>query len=263
MECVVCTELLDSSVCACIPCGHVFHLDCLGKWLTKHKNCPMCRKEYGPSDMQILFLPKDETNPEKAREDEEIKKKWEIYTISDKVKPLDFQEVDENLAMALAIIEHNSEPRSPQQTAEEEISNVIQSQPYRYQAASPSSVLEPRIVAVRPNITSTRSTEPHQLTAEEEIINRVTSVSTSSDVIRSQPSRYQGAIPSSVPEPRIAAVRPNNTSTRNAEPEDDDCECGGGRRRRRRKEKASPMAIAGVAIFGIIVFIVSISASNS
>lgn len=86
MDCVVCAELLESSVSACIPCGHVFHLDCLGTWLTEHRNCPMCRKNYELTDMQILYLPKDETNLEIANADEEVKKKWEIYTISDKLK---------------------------------------------------------------------------------------------------------------------------------------------------------------------------------
>lgn len=92
MDCVVCAELLESSVSACIPCGHVFHLDCLGTWLTEHKNCPMCRKKYELTDMQILYLPKDDTNLEITNADEEIKKKWKIYTISDKIKEEQFQD---------------------------------------------------------------------------------------------------------------------------------------------------------------------------
>jgi hypothetical protein len=29
-----------------VDCGHVFHKECLGGWLKKHKVCPLCRKEF-------------------------------------------------------------------------------------------------------------------------------------------------------------------------------------------------------------------------
>lgn len=95
MECIVCTGLLDKSISACIPCGHVFHLDCLGTWLSEHNNCPMCRKGYNLTHMLILYLPKDDV--ENNNEDEEIKRKWEIYTISAKVDDYQIQTTNEEI----------------------------------------------------------------------------------------------------------------------------------------------------------------------
>lgn len=58
MECVICTEnMFSTGHGACIPCGHVFHLECLGRWLAVESNCPICRKEFTTTSMQLLFLP--------------------------------------------------------------------------------------------------------------------------------------------------------------------------------------------------------------
>lgn len=44
--CVVCLcpFLMDQNV-SCLDCNHLLHHDCLEKWLTKKKNCPICRYE--------------------------------------------------------------------------------------------------------------------------------------------------------------------------------------------------------------------------
>lgn len=99
MDCVVCTEILDKSVISCIPCGHVFHLECLGTWLTEHKHCPMCRKEYNLSDMTILYLPSTESD----LAEETTKKKWELCITSERSKLMNKRET-------VGVISGNAEP---------------------------------------------------------------------------------------------------------------------------------------------------------
>lgn len=40
-NCLVCRESMDSG--KKIPCGHVFHLECLRMWLQHQQTCPLCR----------------------------------------------------------------------------------------------------------------------------------------------------------------------------------------------------------------------------
>jgi uncharacterized membrane protein YgcG len=50
--CAICFELLGtcdfkrsntSGDAELLKCGHVFHIDCIGRWLAKNKTCPICR----------------------------------------------------------------------------------------------------------------------------------------------------------------------------------------------------------------------------
>lgn len=45
-ECVICLDnLIDGDYCRLLPsCKHVFHLDCIDKWLNNHATCPICRQ---------------------------------------------------------------------------------------------------------------------------------------------------------------------------------------------------------------------------
>jgi hypothetical protein len=49
-KCSICLEELTcgDSVCE-LPCKHIFHDACLGKWLEREATCPVCRKVLGPS----------------------------------------------------------------------------------------------------------------------------------------------------------------------------------------------------------------------
>ncbi|KAK6242792.1 hypothetical protein SCA6_008181 [Theobroma cacao] len=43
-DCVVCLEALNvGSRVSRMPCSHIFHSDCIGKWLKQSHNCPVCR----------------------------------------------------------------------------------------------------------------------------------------------------------------------------------------------------------------------------
>ena len=40
-DCLICREGMDSA--KKLPCGHMFHLDCLRMWLQHQQSCPLCR----------------------------------------------------------------------------------------------------------------------------------------------------------------------------------------------------------------------------
>ncbi|KAH6826819.1 hypothetical protein C2S53_011050 [Perilla frutescens var. hirtella] len=45
-HCAVCTEGLRLAAAAKrIPCGHVFHENCISRWLSVNYSCPLCRQK--------------------------------------------------------------------------------------------------------------------------------------------------------------------------------------------------------------------------
>lgn len=56
--CVICQELfvISAQISAC-NCGHVFHEECLFRWLKSHQTCPQCRAKVTESTViKRLFL---------------------------------------------------------------------------------------------------------------------------------------------------------------------------------------------------------------
>jgi len=48
--CTVCQENMPMGIKAMVvPCGHIFHPDCILPWLKDHNTCPVCRYEL-PTD---------------------------------------------------------------------------------------------------------------------------------------------------------------------------------------------------------------------
>ena len=47
LECAICLEPMSKDN-ALTPCHHLYHRDCLAKWMNFKKECPMCRKELIP-----------------------------------------------------------------------------------------------------------------------------------------------------------------------------------------------------------------------
>ena len=57
-ECSIClTEINEGQNTVLLPCGHMFHDECVTKWLKIHNTCPLCRFE----------LPTDDANYERER----------------------------------------------------------------------------------------------------------------------------------------------------------------------------------------------------
>eukprot|EP00981_Chlorochromonas_danica_P008539 scaffold2208_cov170-Ochromonas_danica.AAC.23 len=57
-HCLVCREEMDRG--KKLPCGHVFHLDCLRLWLQHQQTCPLCRAEIPTTPQQQDILPRPE-----------------------------------------------------------------------------------------------------------------------------------------------------------------------------------------------------------
>ena len=44
-ECFICIdEFKENELLKQLKCGHIFHKECLGQWLLKNNNCPICNK---------------------------------------------------------------------------------------------------------------------------------------------------------------------------------------------------------------------------
>lgn len=49
-KCVICLEeFLSGSEVSRMPCSHVYHEDCIYRWLEKSGSCPLCRYHMNPS----------------------------------------------------------------------------------------------------------------------------------------------------------------------------------------------------------------------
>ena len=52
LVCPICYNNYTSDQnCQELPCDHKFHAWCLSKWFSLKQNCPLCRREYGMSNM--------------------------------------------------------------------------------------------------------------------------------------------------------------------------------------------------------------------
>ena len=52
--CIICRDHMDGG--KKLPCGHIFHLDCLRLWLQQQQSCPTCRAEI-PTDTPLRAPP--------------------------------------------------------------------------------------------------------------------------------------------------------------------------------------------------------------
>ena len=46
-ECIICMEKFgENELVKQLPCGHIFHGECIDNWLIQQKNCPFCKADY-------------------------------------------------------------------------------------------------------------------------------------------------------------------------------------------------------------------------
>ncbi|XP_014486707.1 PREDICTED: E3 ubiquitin-protein ligase TRAIP-like isoform X2 [Dinoponera quadriceps] len=55
--CTICRDnFIQSDDISVTPCGHVFHLNCLSRWLMRSNSCPECREETSQEKIQRLYV---------------------------------------------------------------------------------------------------------------------------------------------------------------------------------------------------------------
>ena len=59
MNCSICCfQLTDPGVdVATTPCGHVFHLNCVSRWISTSHSCPSCRTFLSVDQLIKIYLP--------------------------------------------------------------------------------------------------------------------------------------------------------------------------------------------------------------
>lgn len=60
--CSICLTrmLYTKKINLCITtCWHIFHLNCMNKWITEHNTCPICRFHQNKNDLILLRKPHD------------------------------------------------------------------------------------------------------------------------------------------------------------------------------------------------------------
>jgi hypothetical protein len=77
MDCSICMEEINGQTGqALLSCGHVYHIGCVARWLSKHDSCPYCR--HIASDKERISESDTETDSDSQHDDEA-----ESYTAED------------------------------------------------------------------------------------------------------------------------------------------------------------------------------------
>ena len=95
--CSTCLESFSArSDISTTMCGHVFHTDCIEKWLQNGKNqCPQCRKNFGNNQIIKLYFSESESENNLILELEEANRKFQEEANESQSQCLKFQK--ENL----------------------------------------------------------------------------------------------------------------------------------------------------------------------
>lgn len=96
--CIVCCEVLEcSEVVKRLPCGHLYHPNCVEPWLKRHCTCPTCRYELPTDDadfeegrlerMKTRKLPASSSHPSGTEEAEDDSSSDDSSSESDDTHP--------------------------------------------------------------------------------------------------------------------------------------------------------------------------------
>eukprot|EP00088_Acartia_fossae_P003212 TRINITY_DN1132_c0_g1_i5.p1 TRINITY_DN1132_c0_g1~~TRINITY_DN1132_c0_g1_i5.p1 ORF type:complete len:140 (+),score=46.57 TRINITY_DN1132_c0_g1_i5:145-564(+) len=57
IECATCLEkIAGEDEVVSLPCGHLFHYECIDQWFNKSKNCPTCRKDATRKEFRKIYF---------------------------------------------------------------------------------------------------------------------------------------------------------------------------------------------------------------
>jgi E3 ubiquitin-protein ligase RNF115/126 len=52
-KCIICTIIFNNNYVT-LPCGHIFHSECILQWISKKQTCPVCRMKLSWTKRQII-----------------------------------------------------------------------------------------------------------------------------------------------------------------------------------------------------------------
>ena len=112
-ECSICLmEINEGQDTILIPCGHMFHDNCVTKWLKMHNTCPLCRFE----------LPTDNAEYERQRNQRNQQREANIRN-NPNVHPIDFNHL-ENINNNINVNNNQSQNNQSQEQNNQQNQNI-------------------------------------------------------------------------------------------------------------------------------------------
>lgn len=73
-ECSICLENIEEDSKKIVKCGHMFHTECISKWLEAHDKCPLCIQT-------IIEVEVEEKNKEPENVTETVNRRINIFGV--------------------------------------------------------------------------------------------------------------------------------------------------------------------------------------
>jgi E3 ubiquitin-protein ligase synoviolin len=105
--CVICRALLSKQDSRRLPCGHLYHIDCLEQWLSEHTACPFCQQDIS----SLLMAPGNMLQPpvvaEVPEEHEQVEIAPQDSEIAEKLRKMiqSLEEVEQKVAVVMKEVE--------------------------------------------------------------------------------------------------------------------------------------------------------------